>query len=188
MWETAPAAGGVAASPTVESPVAPAGQAASGAMSLEGRVRLWRESLDLLAASPASGIGLNAFPLVHGSRPEYEGAFVYQGLAHAHNTLLQAALDYGLPGLVAVVGLYAALGWSTWRAAGRLGATPLAPVLTGLALGLAAQALHGLVDALAIGAKPGFLSWAAAGLLVALRCQGYRWTGGAVTKGGGGRS
>lgn len=140
-----------------------------------GRVRVWRESIDMLALSPATGIGLNAFPLVHGRRPEYEGGFVYQGLAHAHNTLLQAALDFGLPGLVAVVGLYVALAWSTWRAHKRLSGTPLDLALAGLALGLAAQAVHGLVDALAIGAKPGFLVWAAAGILVALRRNGHSW-------------
>jgi O-antigen ligase len=140
-----------------------------------------------LAASPVTGIGLNAFPLVHGRRPEYQGGFVYQGLAHSHNTLLQAALDYGLAGLVAVVGLYTALAWSAWRAYRRLAGSPLAMLVAGLALGLAAMAVHGLVDAFAIGAKPGFLAWAAAGLLSGIRARGYRWLGGEVTAGDPGR-
>jgi O-antigen ligase len=150
----------------------------AGQLPVPGRLRVWSESIEMLAVSPATGIGLNAFPLVHGRRPEYEGGFIYQGLAHAHNTLLQAALDFGLPGLVAVVGLYVALAWSTWRAHSRLVGTALDVALAGLALGLSAQAVHGLVDALAIGAKPGFLVWAAAGILVALRRHGYNWAKG----------
>jgi O-antigen ligase len=174
-------AGAAGAPTTVAADGAP--PAADQGLSVSGRLRIWRESLAMLAESPATGIGLNTFPLVQGHRPEYEGGYVYQGLAHAHNTLLQAALDFGLPGLVAVVGLYVALAWSTWGAHARLGGTGLEPVLVGLSLGLAAQALHGLVDALAIGAKPGFVVWAAAGLLVALRVHAHRWVaGGTVTR------
>jgi putative inorganic carbon (HCO3(-)) transporter len=148
---------------------------APGAEPAVGRLRIWRDALELLAASPTTGIGLNSFPLVHGRREEYDGGFIYQGLAHAHNTLLQAALDFGLAGLVAVVGLYVAAAWTALRAHRRLAKTALDPLVVGLALGLLAVALHGLVDALAIGAKPGFVVWAFAGVLAGVRARARRW-------------
>ncbi len=146
-----------------------------GAASAAGRLDLWREALALLYTSPALGIGLNTFVVAHGRRPEYQGGFVYQGLPHAHNTLLQAALDYGLPGLVAVVGLGTALAWAAWRAHRRLRGTRLDAVVIGLAFGLLAHAVHGLVDAVAIGAKVGLAPWALAGLLAGLRARAHRW-------------
>jgi len=149
-----------------------------GAASAPGRLRLWRESVALLEASPVLGIGLNTFVVAHGRRPEYGGAFVYQGAPHAHNVLLQAALDYGLPGMAAVAGLYTALGWAAWRAHRRLAGTPAAAVVAGLSFGLLAHALHGLVDAVAIGAKAGFLPWAVAGALAGVRARAGRWRGG----------
>lgn len=143
--------------------------------SAAGRLKLWRESAGLLAAQPLTGIGLNNFVIVHGRRPEYGGHFVYQGFPHAHNLLLQAALDYGLPGLAAVAGLYAALAWAAWRALLRLRGSPLAGLALGLAFGLLAHALHGLVDAVCIGSKAGVVPWAFAGTLAGLRAAAGRW-------------
>lgn len=141
---------------------------------LAGRIALWREAAGLLEGHALTGIGLNTFLVVHGQRPEYDGGFVYQGFPHAHNVLLQAALDYGLPGLVAVVGLYAALAWAAWRLHRRLAGTPMAALAQGLGFGLLAHALHGLVDAVAIGSKIGFVPWAFAGALAGLRAEAHR--------------
>lgn len=143
--------------------------------SAAGRLKLWREAMGLLAAHPLTGIGLNNFVIVHGRRPDYGGQFVYQGFPHAHNLLLQAALDYGLPGLVAVAGLYAALAWATWRALLRLRGSPLSGLALGLGFGLLAHALHGLVDAVCIGSKAGVAPWAFAGTLAGLRAAAGRW-------------
>ncbi|MFN2251653.1 MAG: O-antigen ligase family protein [Anaerolineae bacterium] len=141
----------------------------------QSRLELWRATTAMLRDSPLAGIGLNTFPLVYGQDPAYSGYYVYQGYAHAHNLVLQAGLDYGVPGLVAVAGLHAALAWAAWRLLRRTVGTPLDALVVGLAFGLAAHALHGLIDALAIGGKPGFVPWAAAGALVGLRRYAYRW-------------
>ena len=78
-------------------------------------------------------------------------------MGHAHNELLQAALDLGLPGLVGFIAL-------NFGAVGML----FRPIKTGgvwrlLAMGvfggLLAHFLFGLTDAVAVGAKPGFLFW-----------------------------
>ena len=122
-----------------------------------------------------TGIGLNNFVIVHGRRPEYQGQFVYQGFPHAHNLLLQTALDYGLPGLVAIVGLMVALAWAAWRTGQRLAGSPLSGLALGLAFGLLAHALHGAVDAICIGSKAGIVPWAFAGSLAGLRAAAGRW-------------
>jgi len=141
-----------------------------------GRAKVWSDVLAMLEESPLAGIGLNTFPLVYDQRPEYEGRYIYAGIAHAHNTLLQSGVDFGLPGMAAVAAIIAALAWTAWRASWRLGHTPMGPLVVGLAFGLLAHMFHGLVDAVAIGSKPGFVAWAFAGLLAAVRIRGRVWT------------
>lgn len=143
---------------------------------LGSRVALWRTSIELLRARPETGIGLNTFPLVYGTqRLGSARAPVYQGYAHAHNTLLQAALDYGLPGLAAVVGLYVATARAASRAHRRLRGTALEGLVLGLSLGLLAHVAHGLVDAVAIGARSGLLPWCYVGVVVGIRHYAHRW-------------
>jgi hypothetical protein len=154
---------------------APVTAGAMGGPGAGGRLQLWGESLELLSQRPGSGIGLNAFPLIHGLRPEYGGGYIYQGYPHAHNVLVQAALDYSLAGYVAVIGLYAAVLFATVRAHRRLAGTPLDRVTIGLAAALAAYGLYGLFDAVAIGSKPGFIVWALAGTLAGIRYHARLW-------------
>jgi len=156
-------------------PASAGGPLAALLASAGGRFRLWRDGLELLAEQPLTGIGLHNFPLEHGRLPEYSGGFIYQGYAHAHNLLLQAALDFGLPGLVAVCGLITAVAWCTVRARRHTRGTPMDALLLGAAFGLLAQLVHGAVDAVAIGAKPGFLAWAWIGLITGVRLRARHW-------------
>ena len=93
--------------PQVDSTVGwPQAAAQSARESLMRRFAIWRLSLQLLAANPISGIGMGnyqqrftaAFPNV----PLPGGRIVPP---HAHNLLLQVALDLGIPGLITYVGL-----------------------------------------------------------------------------------
>lgn len=142
--------------------------------SASGRLGLWQDGLAMLSESPITGIGLHNFPIVHGTDPEL-GVFVYQGFAHVHNQVLQAALDFGLPGAVAVVGLFVSVGWAVHRIRRHVRGGDLDPLVVGVAMGLLAHVVHGLVDAVAIGAKPGFLPWAMAGLVAAMRPRAHTW-------------
>ena len=86
---------------------------------LEGRLEIWSRAIYGIQDFPLTGMGMNAFrkvvsvlyPLFTIS-PEFD-------IAHAHNEFLQAALDLGIPGLVAFIALYIVAFWmltDVWRA------------------------------------------------------------------------
>jgi putative inorganic carbon (HCO3(-)) transporter len=153
----------------------------AGAVSWSARVELWSRGLWAIADFPLTGTGLNMFrrvvwqlyPLFH---------FEYgKDIGHAHETFLQVALDLGLPALVsylALVGGTIAAGWRTYRESPRRLARLIA--LGGL-VGLVAHLAWGFTDAVALGAKQGFLWWAVVALVVAAATQSAGGNKGAST-------
>jgi putative inorganic carbon (HCO3(-)) transporter len=153
---------------------------------LESRVEIWSRAIYGIQDFPFTGMGMNTFrkvvqvlyPLFHAG-PDSD-------IGHAHNEFLQAALDLGLPGLIAFMSIYISafvMLVSTWKALrfdpqrsarlslhGEMRASPvlLQSVTFGLGAGLFAHLLYGLTDAVALGAKPGILFWMLLGLITAL--------------------
>jgi putative inorganic carbon (HCO3(-)) transporter len=139
---------------------------ASGAVSWAGRLELWSRALCAIADFPFGGVGMNMFRRI--VRPLYPLFVIPLGkdIGHAHNAFLQVALDLGLPGLVcylALLGGTLVVGWQAFRRS-RQGLTRVV-ALSGI-VGLAVHAIWGMVDAVALGAKQGFLWWAMVGLVV----------------------
>ncbi|MDO8945320.1 MAG: O-antigen ligase family protein, partial [Desulfobacterales bacterium] len=146
------------------------------------RTDVWQQGLRYLAMSPLAGIGLNEFRNVYVLPEAYLQAQEYGWLlythggafdvAHAHNILLQTALDVGLVGFSAYLAITAIVLQRADRAA--RGPRSVAGV-TSAGAGLALVAVHffGVADAIAVGAKVGIFQWFAAGLvLAAWRLQG----------------
>lgn len=106
----------------------------AGLTELDGRLTLWRNSLDLALDYPLSGLGLASFEMPYSSY----ALLVHVGyLTHAHNLLLDVWLEQGLFGLLIlgwmlVVAMRTGRQTSPWRRA----------ALASLAIIL----LHGLVD------------------------------------------
>lgn len=149
--------------------------------SLDGRLEIWSRALYGIHDFALTGMGMNTFrEVVHRLYP-LSLISPNTDIAHAHNEFLQAALDLGVPGLVAFVALYAgAFGMlaSIWRTADQLTTTdPLFDRVTirssvlGLGGGLLAHAVYGMTDAVALGAKPGILYWMLLGLVAGLYRQ-----------------
>jgi putative inorganic carbon (HCO3(-)) transporter len=138
---------------------------AAGSLSLVGRVELWQHGLAMLLDSPLTGIGLNTFPVVLDALYPTVHHAASPSVPHVHNLLLQTALDLGLPGLVAFLAILTLAVVTGLRALRRGSHGRLA---AGLLLGLLAHGIYSLVDAVALGAKPGPLLWAELGVLVAL--------------------
>jgi O-antigen ligase len=143
----------------------------AGAVSWSARLELWSRGLWAIADFPLTGTGLNMFrrmvwqlyPLFH---------FEYgKDIGHAHQTFLQVALDLGLPALVSYLALATGAlvaGWHTYRESPRRLTRSIA--LGGL-VGLVAHLAWGFTDAVALGAKQGFLWWAVVALIAAAATQ-----------------
>jgi putative inorganic carbon (HCO3(-)) transporter len=160
---------------------------------MNGRLEVWSRAIYGIQDFPLTGMGMNTFrTVVKELYPLFMVGSDFD-IGHAHNEFLQAALDLGIPGLVAFIGLYigaTAMLFATWKEARRLEAAQLAAnrpaiVLTkyatlGLGGGLLAHFIYGLTDTVALGAKPGLLYWMLLGLIVGLylhsRQNGFiRW-------------
>ena len=145
--------------------------------SLQGRLEVWSRAIYGIQDFPFTGMGMNAFrkvvlvlyPLFTVS-PDVD-------IGHAHNEFLQAALDLGIPGLIAFITLYIGAFWmlrGIWKntVVGQDAILSYTrPLGLGLGGGLLAHMLYGLTDAVALGAKPGLLFWMLLGLIAGLYGQ-----------------
>lgn len=132
------------------------------------REEIWVRAVYAIADFPLTGMGMNTFRFV--APPLYPLLLFPSGgdISHAHNQFLQAALDVGIPGLIGYVGMWlvaAAMLWQVWR-------HTIDPwyrtYAAGFAASLVASFIYGLTDAVAFGAKPGFLFWMLLGLIAGL--------------------
>jgi hypothetical protein len=88
-------------------------------------------------------------------------------IGHSHQTYLQVALDLGLPGLVSYLALLGGTLYTGGRSYKQSPARLTRLTILGGLTGLVVHAVWGLTDAVALGAKQGFLWWAMMALVVA---------------------
>jgi putative inorganic carbon (HCO3(-)) transporter len=132
---------------------------------LDSRLEIWSRAIYGIQDFPITGMGMNNFRrVVHILYP----LFLLPpdtDIAHAHNHLLQTALDLGLPGLIAYLAIWfgaATMLWQTWQNATH----DMSKIfVVGFAASLLAYFVYGMIDAVALGAKPGFLFWVLLGLI-----------------------
>lgn len=133
------------------------------------RTEIWSRALQAIGDSPLTGVGVNGFRrVVHVLYPLYSVPPEVD-LGHAHNHLMQVALDLGLPGLISYLALWflsAAVLWRTWRNLVKRHAHrhPYYGLVAGLAGSLLAGWVFGIFDTVALGARPAFLWWLLLGL------------------------
>lgn len=135
---------------------------------LQGRLEIWSRALYGLADFPLTGMSMNGFRrVVHVLYP----LFLISpdtDIAHAHNHLLQAGLDLGLLGLAAYLALWfisAGLLWQSWR---RATSSAHRTLIVGLSGSLVAGWMFGMLDAISLGSRPGFIWWLLLALVVAV--------------------
>lgn len=139
----------LASGPTFDS-----GNPASAPLSLEYRFELWRYAFPLVRESPVIGTGLAAYPVFAEARfPHMLGEVRF---SHVHNLFFQVALDTGVVGGVAFLGMMVIAVSAVWKAY-RLN------VERNLAIGLltafAVLMVHGMVDMIFWATKPGIVLW-----------------------------
>ncbi|MBI5033882.1 MAG: O-antigen ligase family protein [Chloroflexi bacterium] len=157
------------------------------AAALGGRDVIWVRALQGIEKYPLTGMGINVFRYQVNTLDPANPIYVDRDIAHAHNEFLQAALDLGLPGMIAFIALHVIAFrmlvqvWN-WTArelkpdSSRPESFFLKPNVTrmlvlGLGLSPVAHLLYGLTDTVALGAKPGVLFWMLLGLIVGLYRQ-----------------
>lgn len=144
------------------------GSGLGGDFGVDARLEIWSRAIYGLQDFPFTGMSMNGFRrVVHILYPLFLIS-PETDIAHAHNQLLQTGLDLGLPGLVAYLALWwisIILLWRSWREAPDTAHRALA---AGVGGALAASWTFGLLDAISLGARPGFMWWLLLALLVAL--------------------
>jgi len=156
---------------------------------LDVRLEVWSHALYMIQDFPFTGSGFGAFGEVANRLYPFYLVAPETAIPHAHNLLLQIAVDLGLLGLAAWLlawFLACVAAWSVHRqgraesfqparlpeqpsgAPAEMSGAWLAGIGAGLLGSQAALAVHGLLDAVTWGARPALIVWAIWGLGIAM--------------------
>ena len=146
----------------------------SGINSLQGRLEIWSRAIYGLQDFPFTGMGMGTFRKVV---PILYPLFTISpsaDIGHAHNHLLAAGLDLGIPGLLAYLALWFGSMTMCWQVCYH-SSNPIYRRLTlGLVSGMLAHFVWGIFDANVLGSKAGFLFWLALGTIASLHSLAYK--------------
>jgi putative inorganic carbon (HCO3(-)) transporter len=135
----------------------------------ESRPVIWWRAIAMIQDHPVTGIGMGLFQPV--ADHWYPFMSVNPEVPHAHQLLLQVAVDLGLPGLISWLAILfgiVAMNWSVYRTAMSTNDRWLAGLGTGLLASQAGLVLHGLVDAVTWGmVRTAVVLWGLWGLVSA---------------------
>ncbi|MDX1616320.1 MAG: O-antigen ligase family protein [Candidatus Promineifilaceae bacterium] len=135
---------------------------------LGGRIAIWSRALYGLQDFPLTGMGVGTFRRVVPLLYPLFTVSPSTDIGHAHNHLLQTGLDLGLPGLIAYLALWLFVGMMLWRSWRFRQDRWHRALIVGFAGALVGYFVYGLTDAVALGAKPGFIWWLELGLVAGL--------------------
>jgi putative inorganic carbon (HCO3(-)) transporter len=126
------------------------------------RLEMWLRAIDMFADKPFTGIGLNNFPRsIYTFYPTYS----LGPEAHAHNILLQTAIDGGIAGLAGfiavLVGVIVTL-VRAWQI--NQEDRPARSLLAGIGVGTLAWIFYGVGESITLGHKPALILWLMWGL------------------------
>ncbi|NJL57315.1 O-antigen ligase family protein [bacterium] len=140
------------------------------------RLNIWEGALAILIDHPLTGVGMDRFraPAVRRAYPvegfnmpigasDYDPTFPQPSLPHAHNELLQAGVDLGLPGMIVFIAWYASALWMLW-VCWRDGDAAARVAAAAIFAGLLAHGAYGLSDAITLWDRFSFLFWVMLGL------------------------
>ncbi|MBI5035629.1 MAG: O-antigen ligase family protein [Chloroflexi bacterium] len=126
---------------------------------LASRMEVWQRGLMMVQDYPFTGIGIGTYnSIAHLLYPFFIAA-PDEVVAHAHNNLLEVAVDVGIPGLIAYIALLTGFVVAATRAYRATIDTGVRALIVGLGLGMLAHQVFGLTDAFILGTKPGVLLW-----------------------------
>lgn len=155
---------------------APPVEAIGGIGTLGFRQEVWGAALQGIRDFPFTGMGLGTFRQVVrllypvSINPNYD-------IGHAHNIFLQSALDFGIPGILALLAIYLIASTKvllklinhimfTKLEASKLIIDGNKTWLVGLSGSLFGQAIYSQLDAVAMGSKTNFMFWSLVALII----------------------
>ena len=145
-----------------------------GEITFASRFEIWSRALYGMQDFSFTGMGMGTFRRVAPVLYPFFMISPDKDVAHAHNIFLQTGLDLGIPGLIAFISLWIGAFAMLLIVYNRRSEKKIAlgmsarTLALGLAGGLLAHGVYGLTDAVALGAKPGFLWWYLLGLIASL--------------------
>ena len=145
-----------------------------GEITFASRFEIWSRALYGMQDFSFTGMGMGTFRRVAPVLYPFFMISPDKDVAHAHNIFLQTGLDLGIPGLIVtlalLIGAFAMLIIVYNRNGEKIIALGMdaRTLALGLAGGLLAHGVFGLTDAVALGAKPGFLWWYLLALITGL--------------------
>lgn len=135
---------------------------------LAARMMLWQRAIHGIADAPLTGMGLGAFDIVSNNPyPQVDGYIPDPDIQHAHNIVLQIGLDFGVPGIIALITIF--------MIAGRMlvllihqSETPslLRTWSLGLMGSLVAYLVHNMLNAITLGSPPAVIVWFLFGMCI----------------------
>ncbi len=133
-----------------------------------GRLEIWQRAIYMLQDFPFTGAGLGNFGRVANILYPFFTIGPDTEIPHAHNLFLQAGVDFGAPGMVAVIGFFTALVGTGVLTIRRARGTAWLALAVGLFAGLVVFLIHGMFDMIAFTLKTSALLYASFGLLLAV--------------------
>lgn len=130
----------------------------------QSRVVNGLRGIGMIRDMPYTGIGLNTFPVVE--RLYTSGA---THAHHAHNVVIQTAVDLGMPGIVALVALLAAFVYTAVRAYRTVSYPNQRALLIGICGAVTAWLAYGVLDSITLGHKPAAALWVMLGISASVR-------------------
>ncbi|MCL5950785.1 MAG: O-antigen ligase family protein [Chloroflexi bacterium] len=135
---------------------------------IASRLEVWGRGVMMVQDFPFTGIGIGTYnEMAHALYPFFLAA-PNEVVAHAHNTILQVAVDAGLPVLVAYIALLTGFAIAIVRGYRMTSDPARRALLMGLGAGMLAHQVFGLTDAFMLGTKPGVLLWVFFALAIAI--------------------
>lgn len=134
---------------------------------LASRLEVWQRGILMVQDFPYTGIGIGTYNVVAHLLYPFFIAAPDEVVAHAHNNLLEVAVDLGIPGLIAFTALLAGFVLCLVHAYRSIADEATRALVAGLGFGMLAHQVFGLTDAFILGTKPGVLMWIFFGLAAA---------------------
>ena len=134
---------------------------------LTGRLLIWTASIVVIGDYLYTGVGPGQFTMALNAAFPQMASSVAPRIPHAHNFVLQALLDLGLPGVAVLSALVFAAARGLIAVVRQSTDQSLRLLAVGLGGSLVGYFVFGLTDTIALGARGGFPFWLVLGLALA---------------------